>query len=247
MQLSFSSLKQLTVPIVAAALIACQPASEANLGNSQETEFNTAYLEQMGFVVESHQAAPMDGLIEVITNQGLVYTNADGSQLISGRIYDITAAEPVNLSDLSLNAMRQRDVAAWADSTIEYAAPDVKHVVYVFTDPSCGYCRQLHERLEDYLALGISVRYLAWPRTGLTGSAAKLLEQAWCADDQRQALTAIKQDQALPAANCEAPIADHYALGHKFGVRGTPAFVLPSGQLVPGLLPPQQLLAELER
>lgn len=50
---------------------------------------------------------------------------------------------------------------------IVYKAPDEKHVITVFTDITCGYCHKLHEEMKDYNALGITVRYLAFPRQGL--------------------------------------------------------------------------------
>ncbi|VDY38508.1 thiol:disulfide interchange protein [Salmonella enterica subsp. enterica serovar Daytona] len=31
---------------------------------------------------------------------------------------------------------------------------------------TCGYCHKLHEEMKDYNALGITVRYLAFPRPG---------------------------------------------------------------------------------
>ena len=35
-----------------------------------------------------------------------------------------------------------------------------KHIVHVFTDVDCGYCRRLHQNIAQYSALGIEVRYL---------------------------------------------------------------------------------------
>ncbi len=49
---------------------------------------------------------------------------------------------------------------------IVYKAPQEKHVITVFTDITCGYCHKLHEQMADYNALGITVRYLAFPRQG---------------------------------------------------------------------------------
>ena len=42
---------------------------------------------------------------------------------------------------------------------IVYKAPKEQHVITVFTDITCGYCRKLHEQMADYNALGITVRY----------------------------------------------------------------------------------------
>jgi thiol:disulfide interchange protein DsbC len=55
---------------------------------------------------------------------------------------------------------------------IVYKAPQEKHVITVFTDITCGYCHKLHEQMSDYNALGITVRYLAFPRQGCKASRA---------------------------------------------------------------------------
>lgn len=243
-------MKYLGIIALGIGIAGCSPAPSnpvVPLADGVPAEFDVRHMSNMGFKVQSAQPSPVAGLYQVMTDQGLVYASADGEYIVSGRLFDITGEEPVNASDVVLNQMRQRDLRAVADSVITYQAPNEKHVVHVFTDSSCGYCRQLHERMDDYLAAGISVRYLAWPRNGMQGQAAQDLQAAWCADDQQAALTAIKNDQTLPEANCDNPVADHLALGHKFGVRGTPAIVLESGRMIPGYLPPQQLLREIQK
>lgn len=230
--------------------IACSPEqttiaeSKAPVANGA---FDTSHMQRMGFVVESARPAHIDGLMEVITDQGLVYASEDGRHIVSGRIFDITGSEPNNVSEMVLEAMRVKDLAQVEDTVIEYTAPTEKHVIHVFTDTSCGYCRQLHERIDEYLALGITVRYLAWPRNGMQSSAATSLKNAWCADDQQAALSAAKNDAPLVSKQCDDPVAEHYALGHKFGVRGTPAIVFESGRMLPGYVPPERLAAELDK
>lgn len=243
-------MKYLGVLALSLMVVGCSPAQQPPDTHQTDTvvasEFDTTYMNNMGFRVESAQPAEISGLYQVMTDQGLVYASADGQYIVSGRIFDITGEEPVNVSDTVLNAMRLNDLAAVADSVIEYKAPNEQHVVHVFTDSTCGYCRQLHERMDGYLAAGITVRYLAWPRSGMQGQGAQQLQSVWCADDQQAALTAAKNDEVLPPADCANPVAEHLALGHKFGVRGTPAIVLESGRMLPGYLPPQQLLNEIE-
>lgn len=239
-------MKRLAVIGVSIFLAACGQPPEASQP-AQIEDFDSSHLSRMGFAVSSVQPSRIDGLAEVITEQGLVYVSMDGKHLVSGRIYDITGDEPTNVSDLALNTMRIAGLAEVADSVIEFKAPREKHVIHIFTDNTCGYCRQLHERLDDYLALGITVRYLAWPRTGLQGQAAQQLRNVWCAADQQAALTAAKTDQPVPNARCADPVDEHFALGQKFGVRGTPAIVLESGQMLPGYVQPERLILELER
>ena len=40
-------------------------------------------------------------------------------------------------------------------------------MVTVFTDVDCPYCARLHDRVAEYNALGIEIRYLAFPRAGI--------------------------------------------------------------------------------
>jgi thiol:disulfide interchange protein DsbC len=55
-----------------------------------------------------------------------------------------------------------------------------------------------------------------------------------------------KRDQPLPAKACAGnPVASEYALGRDFQVQGTPAIVMPSGEMVQGYLSPQQLAQHL--
>ncbi|WP_258806964.1 bifunctional protein-disulfide isomerase/oxidoreductase DsbC [Pseudidiomarina sp. CB1] len=244
-------MKQLFLAASIIGLLACSPQQEAqataNSSANESAVFDTSYLQQMGFNIESAKESSIPGVYEVITDQGLVYVADDGKKLIGGRIYDIAGSEPVNLSENAIRAMRQRDVAAVADETIAYKAADEDYVVTVFTDPTCGYCRQLHNTIESYLSKGITIQYLAWPRSGLQGSAYQQLKTIWCSADQKAALDAAKNDKRLPAASCDDPVAAHFALGNKFGVRGTPAMVLPSGEMVPGLVDANRLLGMLKQ
>ncbi len=210
-------------------------------------DLDTSHLQRMGFAVESVRESSIQGLYEVITNQGLIYVSRDGQQLMSGRIYDITGPQPENLSDITLNSMRRDNLAEQVDSAIEFKAENEKYVVSVFTDPTCGYCRQLHQQMDSYLDAGITIRYYAWPRSGLQGSAFNQLNAIWCATDPKDAMTRAKSDQSIQQGNCVTPVREHYELGQKFGVRGTPALVLADGRLLPGYLPPSRLVQELNK
>jgi thiol:disulfide interchange protein DsbC len=96
-----------------------------------------------------------------------------------------------------------------------------------------------------YSDLGIEIRYLAYPRAGIPSASAEKLVTAWCSKDKQQALTKLKQDQEVPAATCDNPVANEFALGTKLGVNGTPAIWMPNGELKPGYMPPEELAKEL--
>jgi thiol:disulfide interchange protein DsbC len=45
--------------------------------------------------------------------------------------------------------------------------------------------------------------------------------------------------------NCDNPVEEHMQLGVDVGVEGTPAIILDTGEMIPGYLPPKQLLSRL--
>jgi thiol:disulfide interchange protein DsbC len=118
---------------------------------------------------------------------------------------------------------------------------ETRAVVSVFTDVDCGYCRKLHLEMADMNALGIEVRYLAFPRAGVGSPTYDKIVSAWCADDRNQALTDLKLGKDIPNRACPNPVAKQYELGHDIGVTGTPAIVLEDGRLLPGYMPAAEL------
>ncbi len=188
--------------------------------------------------------APLDGLLQVFTNKGLFFTSKDGRYFIEGNIYDLT--NRVLLNDAQMRPYIQQQLAASKDGTIEFKAKDEKYVINVFTDPSCGYCRKLHNEMKDYNNAGITVRYLAFPRGG-TGSETYLqMQHIWCTNDSRGAMSAAKDGKNVKPAMCNSPVKAQYEMGQSFGVNATPAIILPSGRLIPGYQPAQALLAQLQ-
>lgn len=100
--------------------------------------------------------------------------------------------------------------------------------------------------MKDYNALGITVRYLAFPRQGLESQAEQDMKSIWCAKDKAKAFDDAMAGKGVKAATCDVNIADHYALGVQFGVSGTPAIVLSNGYVVPGYQGPKEMKAFLD-
>jgi len=123
----------------------------------------------------------------------------------------------------------------------------VKHVVTVFTDIDCGYCRKLHGEMDNYLAEGIEVRYMMYPRAGAGSESYKKAVAVWCSDDRNAAMTRSKQGKALDMKTCDNPIDQHMQLVQQLGARGTPFIVLESGDTQPGYVPAKQLAKLLDQ
>ena len=88
----------------------------------------------------------------------------------------------------------------------------------VFTDVDCGYCRKLHMEMDEINALGIEVRYLAFPRAGPGSRSYEKIVSAWCAKDAQQAITELKMGRSIPDRSCANPVMEQYALGQAMGV-----------------------------
>ena len=189
--------------------------------------------------------APIDGLVEVTIGTDTLYLSTDGKYLIQGDLIDLSARR--NLTEERRAALRAARLARLPDSDyITFKAPREKYRVTVFTDIDCGYCRKLHSEIEQFLSRGITVRYLAYPRSGIGGESYRKAVSVWCAPDRRQALTDAKLKGRLTTASCTNPVAREYQLGKELGVRGTPTIYLPNGKQVGGYLPAADLARLLQ-
>jgi thiol:disulfide interchange protein DsbC len=124
---------------------------------------------------------------------------------------------------------------------IVFKAPNSKYTVSVFTDIDCGYCRKLHSEIDQYLAQGITVRYLFFPRAGKGSESYNKAVAVWCAADKNKALTAAKKGDAFDIKSCDNPVDKHMQLGEDFGMTGTPMIVTAKGNILPGYVPAAQL------
>ena len=104
------------------------------------------------------------------------------------------------------------------------------------------------ERIEidDFNNQGITINYVAFPRSGLDSESYNKIVGAWCSNDPHQAITDLKNGLDPELLLCQDhPVEKHYMLGQKIGITGTPAIIAPSGELLPGYLPPLELLNRL--
>src|SRR5690606_12872869 len=101
-------------------------------------------------------------------------------------------------------------------------------------------------QIEQYMAQGIEVQYLAFPRMGPASEDFRKMVSVWCAKDRRQALTLAKLDKPVPEANCTNPVAMQYRLGQRAGLEGTPMVLAEDGTQLGGYVPPVELRRMLD-
>ncbi|MCG9683789.1 bifunctional protein-disulfide isomerase/oxidoreductase DsbC [Vibrio sp. Isolate23] len=237
----------LTLPL----LVAAQAVSAA------EVKFDTAQLEErfakLGLEVKKVAPADIDGLVEVQTSGGILFASPDGEYFLAGTLYKLDGngqyEDVLAKRQAPINAAK---IEAFKDSMIDFKAKDEKYVITVFTDITCGYCVRLHNQMKDYNDLGITIRYMAYPRQGATGSVADQMAAIWGSDDQQAAMHNGKVKREFPDkskdfAKYQEIIKEHYTLGRELGISGTPAIFLPNGEMVGGYLPPEQMLQRLQQ
>jgi thiol:disulfide interchange protein DsbC len=204
--------------------------------------------------IETIVDSRIEGLYEVrLDNGSVIQFSKDGEHFIYGDIYHI-GEKLVNITDENRNVHRKKMLDAVDESDMIVFAPrnaKSRANITVFTDIDCGYCRRLHADVPELNQLGVTVRYLAFPRTGIfkgdsTKTASyKKLASAWCSDNRQLALTMAKTGTPIEDKDCENPVASHYALGEVMQVDGTPAILYDDGKLDIGYRTPAQLATRL--
>jgi len=196
---------------------------------------------------EDVKSSPIDGWYTIQKGSLVAYISTDGRYLLQGDLIDLDTK--VNLSEESRTDARQVLMSQVPNNEVILFSPDeVKYTVSIFTDVDCTYCRRLHNQIEQYMANGIEVRYLLYPRGGPASATWNTSEAVWCAKDRGEALTLAKQGRDFDAPSCDASVVQHhYVLGQEIGLSGTPAIVLDDGELIAGYLPPDALKVRLEQ
>lgn len=204
---------------------------------------------ELGLAVETVEASDIPGLYAVqFANGPVVYATADGSHFIIGDLHEVTADGFVNVTEKRRDDKRVKLIAGVDEKDMIVFSPEgeTRAHVNVFTDVTCFYCQKLHREVPQLNAMGIEVRYLAYPRGGPGSEGHRKLVTAWCAEDRQDVLTKLKAKQSVPQQSCENnPVDEQFSLGRQAGVTGTPAIVTAEGQLIPGYQPADQLAATL--
>ncbi len=214
--------------------------------NADEAAIRASMTKSMPAVkIDSVKPSEVKGLYEVVVGAKIFYVSEDGKYLLQGRLVDVAARK--DLTEAKLNGTRKLAIEKIGVANMIVFKPKIsKYTVTIFTDIDCGYCRKLHSEMDQYLAQGITIQYLFFPRSGKDTESYTKAVSVWCADDRNAALTAAKKDQKVPAKTCENPVDEHMQLGADFDVKGTPMIISESGTIYPGYLPAKQLVEALE-
>lgn len=192
--------------------------------------------------------SPIPDIYEVqIKNGPVLFVHKAGEYFFQGALLKAQPSGIIDTTEARKDELRREIFAKRSTDDMIIFSPkgELKAIMNVFTDVDCGYCRKFHQEVSDLNAMGIEVRYLAYPRAGIPSSSYNKIAKAWCAKDQQVALTKVKNGKKIDTKVCDDnPVAEHFALGASMGVTGTPAIVLMDGTLIPGYQPAENF-AEL--
>lgn len=190
------------------------------------------------------QPSAIPGVYEVRFGTDILYVSEDGRYLLQGSLIDLETRD--NLTDKSLRSVRAEVFDGIPDDELTVYVPEgeVRHVLNIFTDPNCPFCRQLHEEMQTYLDAGVKVRYLIYPVLGRESPT--IMRDIWCAESRTDAMDRAKAGRAIPSADCPTPAEEHLALGRELGISGTPATITDGGELISGFRPATEVIEALQ-
>lgn len=198
-------------------------------------------LEKMGASNVMISSSALPNFKTAVTDQGVLQISQDGRFVIQGQVFELKNGKAVDITNHAL----LKELNALTGEMIIYPAKNEKHVLTVFMDITCHYCHLLHSKMKEYNDLGITIRYLAFPRGGMKTQTAEQMEAIWTAKDPVFALN--EAENGRPPKERKQPniVKKHYELGLKFGVNGTPNMITSEGELIRGYVEPKELASML--
>ncbi|WP_196138425.1 DsbC family protein [Aliikangiella sp. G2MR2-5] len=208
-----------------------------------------------GIEISDIEKSPLKGYYQAFLGGEVLYVSVDGRFLMTGMMLEIDEGAPINHTQLALARqdlkrapMRAKLISGIDESDmVVFKASDEKHVVTVFTDVDCAYCRKLHKEMPMLNENGITVRYMAYPRAGIGSSAYRKLVSVWCADDKQEAMNIAKLQRQFSDKTCKNPVAAHYNLVRSLNLSGTPAVITETGEVIGGYLSADDMLSLLNK
>ena len=199
-------------------------------------------------VIEEMKLSEIPRFYRVHMGVNVFYLSEDGRYLITGDVLDLKESnrDKWNVTENQrrtirlgmLNEIKQQDMIVYLPKTTP------KTTLTIFTDLECHYCHKLHEQVPKLNALGVAVRYLAFPRQGSGSESFKKSVSVWCSDDKKTALSLAKSGKTIAPKTCKNTVLAQFELGRKIGVRATPAIVFEDGTLSQGFLEADALAKE---
>lgn len=184
--------------------------------------------------------APIGDMYEVVMGRNIGYVDEKADLFLFGHIFNMSTQQ--DLTQARLEELNRIDFSKLPlDKAIKIVKGNGSRVFAVFTDPDCPFCHRLEETLGEMTDYTMYV--LLFPIAELHPDAPSHARAIWCSKDRPKAWHEFmngSQEAVLSAAvqeGCKTPIDELSAIGHGYGVQGTPTLVNKAGKVLPGALP----------
>lgn len=208
-----------------------------------------------GVKIKDIEQSPVKGFYQVFFSGEVVYVSDDARFIFSGNLLELADNAPINHGQLAVARFEAKQAPVRAkiigdlntSDMVIFKAPKEKHVITVFTDVDCAYCRKLHKDIPELNEAGVTIRYLAYPRAGVGSDSYKKLVSIWCSKDKNLAMDEAKLNRKFGNNTCENPLESQYNLTQQFGLSGTPSLILDDGELITGYPQLKDLIGHLRK
>lgn len=230
-------MKRTTVSIFFPFLLLVLFGKSFALTNEEATHILKDYIKTEFRILEMKEA-PLEGFWEVVCGIGqdkvILYVDKNLRFIISGQILDRQTKRNLTLD-------RLKDLRTVDPSTlpVENAIPmgEGKRKLYVFTDPQCHFCFQLHEELKQIKDL--QVFFFLYPLAPASYEKAKSI---WCSKGRVKALEETYQGRELKPPSCDTTaINKNMEIGRRLFVDSTPTLLFQNGKIIEGYVLPDAL------
>lgn len=189
-----------------------------------------------GGVIERIEQTKYSGLVELVTPSRIYYTDAKGSFLLHGNIFDVEAQTDVTRQRWERLAEFEFSTLPFSDA-IKTVRGDGSRLIATFEDPNCGYCKRLFRELSKLENVTIYT-FL----TPILSEDSYLKSAAiWCAgEDIRSKMWSVvmssnlKVQPAIKQERCDLPLDRNISLSKKLRIKGTPAILFFSNERLSG-------------
>lgn len=175
----------------------------------------------------------VNGIFEVVMGTNVVYMDEGGRYWFFGNVFDTKTQK-------DLTAQRKDDVARIDMSKLNksFAMKTVKgtgaRVMYVFSDPNCGYCKLFEKSLSQ--VTDVTIYTFVVPL--LSEDSFIKASAIWCSNDRldtyRRWMVQGVEPKGKPG--CAAPNADVADMAQAVGVSATPTIISADGRVQRGAM-----------
>ncbi len=236
--------------LLASSLFACSKTNSTTTAKKTPDELKQELTKSIPGLTEINaiNKSSVAGIYEVVVGRKIFYVTEDGKYLFFGNLIDVASKK--SLTEQRTQELSKIDVKLLPlELAIKQVNGNGKRVMYVFSDPDCPYCKMLEKQIIPKLT-DTTIYTFLFPLP-MHPTAMDDSKKIWCSKDRTATWTAWMVNQKpLPTdQSCDtSAIEKSIKIGTDVvGVEGTPTIILSDGQILPGMMQADQLLAEMDK